>query len=288
MLVGPDAPLVVRQDTRVSHFAHAWDFYKPDLMSEYPTVDGKLSIQCYLEAIDKNYTNYINKQQRFQQGKVANGESSNNSQLTLATTADFYCFHSPFTKLVKKSFARMLFNDFLNNPENPEYSQIKDSLAGKTRESTYFDRDVEKVFMGLSNDLFSEKVEPSLLLAKELGNTYTASLYCGLVSLLSNKGAELAGKKACLFSYGSGFASSLFSIEFNQPQAQVYNHFADLNENLKQRTFVEGKVFDSAMKLREETHHLAPYSPASPLENLNSGTYYCKNIDDKHRRSYAV
>ena len=31
---------------------HVYDFYKPDIESEYPTVDGKLSIGCYLEAIE--------------------------------------------------------------------------------------------------------------------------------------------------------------------------------------------------------------------------------------------
>ena len=34
---------------------HVYDFYKPDLSSEYPTVDGKLSIQCYLDALDRCY-----------------------------------------------------------------------------------------------------------------------------------------------------------------------------------------------------------------------------------------
>ena len=37
---------------------HAYDFYKPDLQSEYPVVDGKLSIQCYLGALDKCYERY--------------------------------------------------------------------------------------------------------------------------------------------------------------------------------------------------------------------------------------
>ena len=34
---------------------HVYDFYKPDLSSEYPVVDGRLSIQCYLGALDKCY-----------------------------------------------------------------------------------------------------------------------------------------------------------------------------------------------------------------------------------------
>lgn len=40
---------------------HAYDFYKPDLMSEYPVVDGKLSIECYLSALDRCYSVYRNK-----------------------------------------------------------------------------------------------------------------------------------------------------------------------------------------------------------------------------------
>lgn len=40
---------------RGSHMQHAYDFYKPDLLSEYPVVDGKLSIECYLNALDRCY-----------------------------------------------------------------------------------------------------------------------------------------------------------------------------------------------------------------------------------------
>ena len=40
---------------------HVYDFYKPDLMSEFPVVDGKLSIQCYLGALDKCYGLYCKK-----------------------------------------------------------------------------------------------------------------------------------------------------------------------------------------------------------------------------------
>jgi len=41
--------------TRSTHMQHAYDFYKPNMMSEYPTVDGKLSIKCYLSALDHCY-----------------------------------------------------------------------------------------------------------------------------------------------------------------------------------------------------------------------------------------
>jgi hydroxymethylglutaryl-CoA synthase len=36
MLIGPNAPVSFESKYRGSHMAHAYDFYKPDLASEYP------------------------------------------------------------------------------------------------------------------------------------------------------------------------------------------------------------------------------------------------------------
>ena len=47
--------LFVLQGLRATHMQHAYDFYKPNLMSEYPVVDGKLSVECYLSALDQCY-----------------------------------------------------------------------------------------------------------------------------------------------------------------------------------------------------------------------------------------
>lgn len=50
MLIGPDAP-VVFNPVRGTFMDHAYDFYKPDISVEYPTVDGHLSINLYLHAL---------------------------------------------------------------------------------------------------------------------------------------------------------------------------------------------------------------------------------------------
>ena len=36
MLIGPNAPISFESKYRGSHMAHVYDFYKPDLASEYP------------------------------------------------------------------------------------------------------------------------------------------------------------------------------------------------------------------------------------------------------------
>ena len=61
ILVGPDAPLILESDTVVSYFEHAYDFYKPNMSSEYPTVDGPLSNECYMRAIENCYENFRGK-----------------------------------------------------------------------------------------------------------------------------------------------------------------------------------------------------------------------------------
>ncbi len=174
--VVPHYPTLV--GLRGVHMEHVYDFYKPNLQSEYAVVDGKLSIQCYLTALDKCYRQYSQR-----------ASTTGDKPFTLQD-ANYFIFHSPFTKLVIKSLARLKLNDFLNSsptpPCNPEglYNGL-DSLIGRTLESTVGDRDVEKVMLKNSNPECLAKTEPSLLLGREVGNMYTASLYGGLVSLLA-------------------------------------------------------------------------------------------------------
>ena len=87
MLIGPKASLVLDRGIRSSHVAHEYDFYKPDMASEYPTVDGPLSIKCYLQALDKCYGLYKTKVMK-QSGKRVDLNSF-----------DAILFHSPYCKL---------------------------------------------------------------------------------------------------------------------------------------------------------------------------------------------
>lgn len=56
---------------------NVYDFYKPNLASEYPLVDGKLSIQCYMRALDRCYTAYRKKiQNQWKQGTGLEGQKA--------------------------------------------------------------------------------------------------------------------------------------------------------------------------------------------------------------------
>ena len=114
-----------------------------------------------------------------------------------------------------------------------------------------------------------------------------------LFLLLRKKPSELMGKRVVLFSYGSGLASSMYSLRISSdtsPGSPLLSLFAgvqDIPTRLSSRQTVTPADFESTMKLREETHHKSSYSPVGGVANLFPGTYYLENVDEKYRRTYS-
>uniref|UniRef100_A0A8D0KPT7 Hydroxymethylglutaryl-CoA synthase n=1 Tax=Salvator merianae TaxID=96440 RepID=A0A8D0KPT7_SALMN len=290
MLVGPDAPLALERGLRGTHMEHVYDFYKPDLASEYPVVDGQLSIQCYLRALDRCYATYRKKiESQWQKVGI-------NKPCTLEDF-QFMIFHTPFCKLVQKSLARLFLNDFLasSNPntESGIYKGLKD-FSNVKLEETYTSKEVEKAFQKASQELFTKKTEPSLYLSARNGNMYTPSVYGCLASLLAQYSAQqLAGSRIGVFSYGSGLAASMFSLKVSQnsaagsPLEKLVSSLSDLKTRLDSRKRVSPERFTEIMKLREDTHHLVDHTPHGSKEDLFPGTWYLEQVDEKNRRKYA-
>lgn len=281
MLVGPNAPLVMDRGIKATYMKHAYDFYKPDLTSEYPTVDGKLSIQCYLSALDHCYQLYRSKAA----AKYPNTTIDLNS-------FNAVLFHSPYCKLVQKSLARLAFNDFKNSPNKYTDDSLK-AFANTKLEDSYFDRDVEKAFLTVSKKQFDEKTKPTLLVAAQVGNMYTPSVYGGLVSYLVNIDInKLAGSKIALFSYGSGLAATMFSLTVSKdisegsPLRKLVSKLSYVKPQLDQRKSVSPEKFSAMLAIRQENCHKAPHVPLGTIDNLFPGTYYLTKVDEMHRRTY--
>ncbi|KAJ3126080.1 Hydroxymethylglutaryl-CoA synthase, cytoplasmic [Nowakowskiella sp. JEL0407] len=276
MLIGPNAPLVFDVGLRATHMEHTWDFYKPDLHSEFPEVDGPLTVVCFLRAVDKCYQRYLEKAQ-----KVLGIENPT------INSFDYYCFHSPYTKLVQKSFGRFAFNDFLRNQESPEFAAFE-QFKGVNPEDTYFTKEIEKGFMDFTKVTYKSKVTPSLTSSKNIGNMYCGSVYFSLVSLLSEIPSDaLQGKRVVLFSYGSGLASSMFSLTVRGSTSDIVSKLG-LLERLKSRTIIQPSEYEDLMSLREKTHNVKNYNPIGSIEkdSLFPGTFYLTRVDEKFRRFY--
>eukprot|EP01133_Synstelium_polycarpum_P010579 gene10579-12308_t len=233
MLIGPDAPLVMERGVRGTHMEHVYDFYKPDLRSEYPLVDGKLSIECYIRSLDNCYRLYKTAQ-----------EARNSGQFSLANV-DYAIFHSPYNRLVQKAFARLVYHDYTRTPCEAHRAAYEEyaSTVGLGKDS-YINPKLEAASLKLSEPEYLAKTAPSTLLSKELGNCYSGSVYAGLLSLLSAE-ADLNNKRILIFSYGSGLASTFFSFRGTSSHNNAKfpsTSYIGLKANISQRLQNRSKI----------------------------------------------
>ena len=246
MLIGPDAPVVFEPGLRGTYITHAYDFYKPDLTSEYPYVDGQFSLQCYTKAVDKCYTAYNAREKslKAQTNGHTNGVHHDEDTKTPIDRFDYMAFHAPTCKLVSKSYARLLYNDFLADPTNPAFAEIAPEMRDLEYQASLTDKNIEKTFMALTKKRFAQRVQPAIQVATQCGNMYCGSVYGGLVGLISNIApTDLKGKKLGIFSYGSGLASALFSLKVVGDTTEMADKL-DLQQRLNSRKVVAPEVYD--------------------------------------------
>lgn len=193
VLVGRDAPLVLGQ--RATHASHVWDFFKPNPATEYPIVQGALSQLCYFQALEDVYERWSQK-----------------TNYT-ATSPDYWVFHAPYNKLVQKSYARLFYMDaLLKSIIPPEIT--KEGMAKWLeieRTESYTDKYLEKFLKDISATAFKEKLTDANYTSQHVGNTYTASVFLGLCSLISRK-ELIPGQLIAVYSYGSGALATLYSL----------------------------------------------------------------------------
>jgi hydroxymethylglutaryl-CoA synthase len=89
-----------------------------------------------------------------------------------------FCYHTPVPKLVERAHRRLA--------KKNGYTVLNDAE-------------------------FELQVGESFVYNRVIGNTYTASLYLGIISLLDNAAEDLQGKRIGLYSYGSGSVAEYFS-----------------------------------------------------------------------------
>jgi len=90
---------------------------------------------------------------------------------------DYFCYHIPFTKMADK--------------------------AHKTL--------IKKVGATLTQAQQNAQTVPSQLYNRIIGNSYSASLFVGFISLLDNVRDNIEGKRVSFFSYGSGSVAEFFT-----------------------------------------------------------------------------
>ncbi|WWC89652.1 hydroxymethylglutaryl-CoA synthase [Kwoniella dendrophila CBS 6074] len=321
MLIGPNAPLVI-EPVHGTHIANTWDFYKPDLSAEYPTVDGPWTIVAYLGALDAAYSAYVEKakQSRARAAKKLslasvsaavseiagaaktfvngiNGETTNgvNGHAQNGVDAsdegisqfDYVCLHSPYGKLVQKGHARMFYNDYVRNPTSPKFANVPETVSTE-KTKTYTDKVVEKTFIGVAAEHYKSAVVPGSDCVQRCGNMYTASLYGALASVIASapEGLE-TGKRIGMYAFGSGCAASFYALRVNGSTKEIAEKL-QLKERLASMDVRPCEEYVTALKLREENHNAVKYTPQGSIENIWPGAYYLEGVDELYRRTYAT
>ncbi|KAJ2915957.1 hypothetical protein MD484_g4458, partial [Candolleomyces efflorescens] len=282
ILIGPNAP-VVFDSIHGTYMANTYDFYKPNLSSEYPEVDGPVSVVTYVAALDAAYSTYKEKIARAaKRAQVAAEPFSLDS-------VDYAIFHSPYGKQAVKGHARMMFNDFVTKPQDSQYANIPDAdtLLALPHAKSLTDKNVEKTFVAASKASFAKKTNPGMACSKRLGNMYTASLYGCLASLLSTvEPSELLNKRFSLFSFGSGCASTFWTARVKGDTTEIQQKI-NLKERLAAMTVSPPEEFVAALALREKNHNAVDYTPEGSVDNIWPGAYYLESVDSKYRRKYV-
>lgn len=205
MLVGPNALLSFEPSLKGTFMTHAYDFYKPDLKVEFPVVNGHESIRAYLSALDGCYKRVRESEEKTR--AEMNGHGPDSGSKDLLDRFDYMAFHTPNCKLVSKSYGRLMYNDVLLSSDEKIRETIPAELRQLSYEESLKSKELEKLFVTLSRDPFKARVEPCIAAPTLCGNMYTGSLYCSLISLVSNiDPKEAMGKTIGMFSVSAQYS----------------------------------------------------------------------------------
>ncbi|KAI9642920.1 hypothetical protein NHQ30_008654 [Ciborinia camelliae] len=284
MLIGPNAALSLEPSLRGVYMTNTYDFYKPDLKAEFPTVNGHESITCYIGALDGCYKDL------FHRANATNGNSDGDSRMSknVLDIFEYMAFHTPNCKLVSKSYGRLKYNDCLRSTDPSDWEGIPNELRGLSYDESLTNKTLEKTLVAMTESKFKKRVEPCIVAPSLCGNMYTGSLYCSLISLISNIDLPTAeGKVIGMFSYGSGAASTLFALKVTGDLTRMVQKI-DLMNRLKQRHISTPEEYELACDLRLKAYGQNNYTPAGDITSLLPGTFYLDRIDEAFRRTYVI
>lgn len=156
-----------------------------------------------------------------------------------------FCYHTPVARLAEKAH----------------------KLLGKLNGKLITDEESEK------------QLHNSLFYGRTIGNTYTASMYVALNSLIDNSQENLSGQRVGLFSYGSGCVAEYFSGVF------INGYQQHLFTNAHQAMIADR----TALNYQQYAHYYEQQLPADGstllLPKQQRGTFRLAGIEN-HKRIY--
>jgi hydroxymethylglutaryl-CoA synthase len=161
LLIGPNAKITINTNFPPSfHSADIYDFFKGNMASEFPCVDGHLSVQSYLDTLVHCYNRF-----------------------DYRSNIDYLVLHMPYSKLAFKA-ARLLESI---DPKRIDHSMVYPSLLLTKRVGNMY---CASIFAGLLSILLSEKIstQKNVLVfsygSGSMGAIFSITLYPGANSII--------------------------------------------------------------------------------------------------------
>jgi len=247
VLIGPNANLVVEPNRGI--FSNStFDFYKPyGYKNHYPVVDGKYSIDCYLNSLNSCY----------EELKKKSGSE------TEFLDHQFGVFHNSSVSLTRKGF------------------------------NTLIEKEIEKVLPNAKaiekrqfiSKIYKERVEASTLMTANMGCMYNASVLNGIISLNEALTPEDIGKRALIYSFGSGSVGALWTLRIDGLAEKD-----DLVNRLNSRKEVSVDTYFEIRKLwLEEIKKFGRSYKKDQFElPIRDGDYYLSSVSTNGVRKYEI
>jgi len=228
------------------------DFFRP-VESKTAVVDGQYSIGCYLRDMRIAADAYKRNMVKF--GALKSLQESVVEKIDLAA------FHTPFPKMAQYAFASLLIHDWRSLPKwkkiiekiGPEPSRegLSDVEFYISEEYKNFRRKFMKTEEFQSE--YKSKIENSLIALRQIGNSYTASVWLGVESHFETRNDDLAGKRFGIGSYGSGSSAIVCSF-IVQPEYKEVVKKMDLMRKLNERRRISIDVYEDLHEGRLKLH----------------------------------
>ncbi|WP_336024816.1 hydroxymethylglutaryl-CoA synthase [Halobellus salinisoli] len=195
MLIDEDPDIVALSTEQGYGSADETDFLKPN--QQFPSVDGKRSIQVYLARMREALEDY----------ESVAGDTHPDDFV-------YFPFHTPYPGMVRKA-ALLGYRHITRDTEIEDI--LADDIGMQPREDDFDSReDYEEAIRAYMDELkgtrryrewYERAIEPTIQIAGQVGNWYTGSVHVARLSALkaaAEADVDLAGEKLLVGSYGSG------------------------------------------------------------------------------------
>ena len=207
MLIDEEPDIVALSTEQGYGSADETDFLKPN--QQFPSVDGKRSIQVYLARLREALEDY----------ESVAGD-------THPDTFAYFPFHTPYPGMVRKA-ALLGYRHITRDTEIEE--TLAADIGMQPREADFGSWEAyEDAIRTYMDDLkrtdryrewYERAIDPTIAISERVGNWYTGSVHLARLSALraaADAGVDLAGQRLLVGSYGSG-AQAEIHAETVQP-----------------------------------------------------------------------